>query len=865
MGDVSSPVAAAAVNDGGWSWDSSGAVSPGPPGGGTREEALCSAAVWGLTSAHALQAAALASLAADRALLALGSRPRRFRAAQARYHVCVLAVVSALVGAAGVFARGGGPPPPTASDDPCLFLPHQLDSRFALFWICLHGGLLLSGAALVAMVSARLCCCMPKRRLRGAGASTSPEDDSGCCDDEEEEAVLPVPSPCDTSTAASTASTTASGRCGSTAALYAAASAAPNNKCACAGTDVSMAFRWTEPPAPRGGQDLRAELRWSTVVSLMALYYILNHIPVLAVTVIGSFAPWLLPRGWPLGTLVLWAGLAQDALLPLVLTLADARFAGWARRLYSGSSSSSSSPNADELRRQHLQHQHQLRQQQLEARRREQQKHLLHQQLQQQLQERRRRLEMTLDSPLPIVRAERREEAPYAVAPITSSTEKIPIDGKESSGRPFHLAPPWKQKNSISVESLFTSKSDLSQQMSPPYAHQTLTTSSVPSSVPGSNSNTGTVGSAGGGHMKFPLTNGSLFTVGADGRYPVVRNYRRGSNGALQTGRMGSQMVTNPRCDASVLPLMRGGGLTNLEGDITMTSNCDSQGNLCGNNGNGTALGNSNNNSGSNNGFGGFTGHSGPRGRPVPMVAPSEAVISRLEGSDSEVEEEEPIYATLSSLEEDCEEEPEGDDEEDEDDEDDEEDDDDEDGRPASPMSSCSVTTAANDDFEYRDAKGGGGAILVSAVDASNCRRQDDANEASNGDDTDIEEVIFRLPERSVPSALGLYRLRLDELAESCKEEGASGAHAADVTTPQGVVIRSPHNFHRRRYRRVPPHQHQHHQHHGRRLGVPGVVLSVDSLQTALARPDAVAYLDNGERMSGSVPDFKKVFVSEFI
>ncbi|XP_071454899.1 uncharacterized protein [Hetaerina americana] len=798
----------------GWSWDSTGMLASGPTPA-PREEALCSAAVWGLTSAHALQAAALTSLAADRALLALGSRPRRFRAAQARYHVCVLAVVSALVGAAGVFARGGSAPSAIRDDDdPCLFLPHQLDGRFALFWICLHGGLLLAGAALGAAIAARLCCCLPGGRRR----------------DEEE---VPLPSPCDTSTAASTTSTTASGRCGSTTALF----AAPAGKCAC-GSGASLAFGWTAPPTPAPAprsQDLRAELRWPTVASLLALYYLLNHLPLLAVTVLGTFAPWLLPRRWPLGTVVLWAGLAQDALLPLVLTLADSRFAGWARRVYSGAPHSPGA-SANELRRQHHQQQQQLRQQQLEQRRREQQQHLLHQQLQQQLQERRRRLEMTLDSPLPTARTD--HEPAYAVAPVPPLSSKEGGDGGKGEGGPFHLAPPWKQKNSISVESLFTSKSDLSQSMSPPFSHQALSSAS-PSIAPGSTPGGSMAGT--GGREKFPLTNGSLFTVGADGRYPVMRNYRRGSNGGHHAGRMGIQMVTNPRCDPAMVPVpsLRQGTHSNI--DLSTTSNEIDLTNL---------------NNGNNNAIFGCPGH------PAPLER--QTVVNRLEESESDLEDE-PIYATLSSLEEDCEEEPEGDD--DDDDEGEEGEDEGEEGdRPASPMSSCSMTTAANDDFEYRDAKG---VIVTSVINASSCR-QEEASSTSNGEETEVEDVVtsFRLPlERSVPSALGLYRLRLAEAAPPREHRHRSGSPPADdllgsgEAVVGGALIRSPHNFHRRRHRRIPGHTH----HAGRRLGVAGVVLSVDSLQTALSRPDAVAYLDNGERMSGSVPDFKKVFVSEFI
>jgi hypothetical protein len=127
--------------------------------------AACSTAVWAVTALHALHAATLASLVLDRALsVRWPSRYRRHpRRDHVRYHVCVLAVISGFVGLAAMFAR-----PAHAffrGGDACTFLPHQLEPRFALFSASLHG--VLAVATFVGVLAVEV------RRHRRLQRSTS--------------------------------------------------------------------------------------------------------------------------------------------------------------------------------------------------------------------------------------------------------------------------------------------------------------------------------------------------------------------------------------------------------------------------------------------------------------------------------------------------------------------------------------------------------------------------------------------------------------------------------------------------------------------------------------------------------------------
>ena len=65
-------------------------------------------------------------------------------------------------------------------------------------------------------------------------------------------------------------------------------------------------------------------------------------------TAVGIFAPGLLPRVWSLPALVLWAGLAEECLLPVLLSLCDKNFTTWVANIYTCRSRS-----AADLARQH--------------------------------------------------------------------------------------------------------------------------------------------------------------------------------------------------------------------------------------------------------------------------------------------------------------------------------------------------------------------------------------------------------------------------------------------------------------------------------------------------------------------------------
>lgn len=167
---------------------------------------LCAALICGWAAAHTLHAATLTSLAVDGAMTARWSYKYRLsvRRTQLRYHVVVLAVISLMVGVAALFASSGATghgadsvairPGPALQEtldrggadatdadqwinstnaslllqvdywhspsvrDGCTFLPHLFDSRFSLFWLCLHGVLFIATLSAAAVTLAtRLC------------------------------------------------------------------------------------------------------------------------------------------------------------------------------------------------------------------------------------------------------------------------------------------------------------------------------------------------------------------------------------------------------------------------------------------------------------------------------------------------------------------------------------------------------------------------------------------------------------------------------------------------------------------------------------------------------------------------------------
>lgn len=135
---------------------------------------FCAALVSCWSAAHTLHAATLTSLAVDRAMTIRWPYKYRLsvRRTQVRYHVVVLAIVSLLVGVAGLFAGTG--PSLVAEQAGCSFLPYTFDSRFSLFWLCLHGILLAATltSAIVILATRIVTRCCPSfgPMARGSGS-----------------------------------------------------------------------------------------------------------------------------------------------------------------------------------------------------------------------------------------------------------------------------------------------------------------------------------------------------------------------------------------------------------------------------------------------------------------------------------------------------------------------------------------------------------------------------------------------------------------------------------------------------------------------------------------------------------------------
>ena len=192
---------------------------------------LCAALISFWAAAHTLHAATLTSMAVDRAMTIRWSYKYRVsvRRTQIRYHVVVLAVVSLLVGVATLFASGIGSsssssslsfrpavtttptPPPLASNlteiiadsvvmamelENCSFLPYTFDSRFSLFWLCLHGVLFLTTLTAGAVIFVTRITIKCSRRFSGrlglAGGSGSDMRTLGNASDGSS-ATLPLP------------------------------------------------------------------------------------------------------------------------------------------------------------------------------------------------------------------------------------------------------------------------------------------------------------------------------------------------------------------------------------------------------------------------------------------------------------------------------------------------------------------------------------------------------------------------------------------------------------------------------------------------------------------------------------------------
>ncbi|XP_022191086.2 uncharacterized protein LOC111049349 [Nilaparvata lugens] len=81
------------------------------------------------------------------------------------------------------------------------------------------------------------------------------------------------------------------------------------------------------PCLHNSGTSVRQELPLCTVLSVLGLCYFVNHIPVLVLTVLVNYFPWVMAaQQLPLEYVPLWCGLLEGFLLPLVLALADKAF-----------------------------------------------------------------------------------------------------------------------------------------------------------------------------------------------------------------------------------------------------------------------------------------------------------------------------------------------------------------------------------------------------------------------------------------------------------------------------------------------------------------------------------------------------------
>jgi hypothetical protein len=215
----------------------------------------CSTAVWAVTALHALHAATLASLVLDRALsVRWPSRYRRHpRRDHVRYHVCVLAVIAGFVGLAAMFAR---PAHALFRGDACAFLPHQLEPRFALFSASLHG--VLAVATLVGALVVEV------RRHRRLQRSTSD---------------LRVLAQSDTGTASTQSGRGSDARqpFGETLHRFSDTDSSMLGKVYGSSLMLTSPCHTTWPSRTT----LPERLRWATVLSVLALCYLVHHLPLL--------------------------------------------------------------------------------------------------------------------------------------------------------------------------------------------------------------------------------------------------------------------------------------------------------------------------------------------------------------------------------------------------------------------------------------------------------------------------------------------------------------------------------------------------------------------------------------------------------
>ncbi|XP_057373654.1 LOW QUALITY PROTEIN: uncharacterized protein LOC130694609 [Daphnia carinata] len=378
---------------------------------------LCAALISFWAAAHTLHAATLTSMAVDRAMTIRWPYKYRVsvRRTQIRYHVVVLAVVSLLVGVATLFASTSGigasssasslsflatprplptttvtatTLPPAFHNDTmtdsaviaeaavmameanyCSFLPYTFDSRFALFWLCLHGVLFLTtltAGAIVFVTRIMIRCSNGfSGRLGLAGGSGSDMRTLGNASDGSS-ATLPLPT---TTSSSSSALPTLpapppprytpgpvaclSGQQHGTAKVsptpQLTRSSHPNFMFGSTDKNFMNLLHHHESGGmladhhKTGTADFCAATvgggccgggswnrqRHSTVAAVLIVAYLTHHLPLLVLTTLGTFFVDILPAGWPFSALILGLSLFSGLLFMAVLVFIDPVLYAW--------------------------------------------------------------------------------------------------------------------------------------------------------------------------------------------------------------------------------------------------------------------------------------------------------------------------------------------------------------------------------------------------------------------------------------------------------------------------------------------------------------------------------------------------------
>ncbi|XP_063872167.1 uncharacterized protein LOC135106789 isoform X2 [Scylla paramamosain] len=287
--------------------------------------AACGAFVWSLSATRTLQAATVASLLIDRALTSQWPYKYRFsvRRHQIRYHLAVLATIAALVGVASILARPADTPD---TFEHCSFMPHELHIRLSLFVLSVYGLLVVAGALSIGVVQAGRGCSelsLSHSDMAPITATNSSTSSSGGRQNSALHAAA--------SSASTTSSNASSGQLGGVHGAIKTASSTSDL--------VPPPPPHRPPPAlpsrlqksvgvNRTGVVPRtpaSDFRWGTTLAVAALCFLVNHLPYMGLTVVGTFMPTFLP-GWPVENIALWLSLAEGLLLPPVLGLVDATF-----------------------------------------------------------------------------------------------------------------------------------------------------------------------------------------------------------------------------------------------------------------------------------------------------------------------------------------------------------------------------------------------------------------------------------------------------------------------------------------------------------------------------------------------------------